>query len=295
MIDVKPPRIFISYSWESDDHKTWVRSLADRLTRNGVDVRLDQWHIRPGQSLTQFMEIEVQDCEFVLVICTKDYCRKSTERAGGVGYEQQIITGNIFAGMPRERFIPVVRDGDFRSGPDCSIPGQFLGVYAVDMRDDAHADERIEDLLRAIFKQPALTQPPIGPKPDFARATASNPDQEPETTRLAVLDIDGWHLLSGVASHHRWPETFEIPDEGERRNLKEGDIIKLQFEISVPEHEEFGSLSGERMWVIVRGRSGPYYFGQLENVPACSDEQNHLKAGDRVVFLPEHVISIYGD
>jgi len=73
------PTAFISYSWDSEDHKSWVRELAEQLRTNGVDVRLDQWHIAPGQSLTQFMEVEVQRCEFVLVVCSKDYARKSVE------------------------------------------------------------------------------------------------------------------------------------------------------------------------------------------------------------------------
>lgn len=116
--------------------------------------------------------------------------------------------------------------------------------------------------------------------------------EELENTRLAALDIDGWHLLSGVAQHHRSPATFEIPAEQERRSLAEGDIVKLVFEIAVPSDEESDDVSGERMWVIVRGRSGPYYIGELNNVPACSGEQENLQAGDRVIFLPEHVISI---
>lgn len=129
--DTSPPKVFVSYSWESDDHKEWVRALAERLTQNGVNVRLDQWHLVLGQSLTQFMETEVHTCDFVLVVCTKDYYRKSLARTGGVGYEQQIITGNIVAGNPREHFIPIVRDGDFAPGPECSVPGQFMGIYVV--------------------------------------------------------------------------------------------------------------------------------------------------------------------
>jgi hypothetical protein len=46
-----PPRVFISYSWESDGHKDWVRNFAEQLSQNGVNVRLDQWHTGPGQSL----------------------------------------------------------------------------------------------------------------------------------------------------------------------------------------------------------------------------------------------------
>lgn len=290
------PRAFISYSWESDAHKNWVRSFAERLTQNGVNVRLDQWHIGPGQSLTQFMEAEVHASDFVLVICTKAYCQKALAREGGVGYEQQIITGNIVAGKPREQFIPLVRDGDFAAGPECSIPGQFLGIYAVDMRDGIDMDKATEALLRAIFRQPEHKQPPIGPKPSFLDDAATEGavgEEDAETLRLPVMEIDGWHLRSGVASHHRWPETFEIPDEKERRGLQKGDIVKLQFDIAVPPGEELGDVSSERMWVIVERRSGPYYIGELNNVPACSDEQNHLQAGDQVVFLPEHVISIY--
>jgi len=296
------PKVFVSYSWESDNHKTWVRTFSERLTQNGVNVRLDQWHVGPGQSLTQFMESEVHTCDFVLVVCTKDYCRKSLARIGGVGYEQQIITGNIFAGAPREHFIPIVRDGDFAPGPECSIPGQFMGIYAIDMRDSADEDKSIEALLRALFRQPVAAQPAIGPGPQFASGVedlaADESIQDEEELRLPVLDIDGWHLKSGVASHHQWPETFEIPNEKERRGLIENDVVKLQFEIlllsdDAENDDEENDIITERMWVIVRGRSGPYYLGELNNVPSCSAVQDWLHVGDRFPFLPEHVISIH--
>ncbi|MFU6992285.1 toll/interleukin-1 receptor domain-containing protein [Pseudomonas paraeruginosa] len=289
-----PPKVFISYSWESDAHKDWVRALAERLTINGVNVRLDQWHMAPGQSLTQFMEVEAHSCDFSLIICTKDYSRKSLERAGGVGYEQQIITGQISAGMDRGRFIPIIRDGQFTPGPECAIPAQFLGIYAIDMRDENQLDQRIEDLLRAIFREPALTQPPIGQRPAFSKAAA--PENTPTARqRLAVLDIDGWHLLSGVASHERWPESFAIPEESERYSLNVGDTVKLQFEFALSDGEGGTESFGERMWVEVKGSTGPYLVGELQNTPFCADEQDNLDAGDTVVFLPEHVIDIWED
>jgi hypothetical protein len=236
------------------------------------------------------MEVEAQGCDFALIICTKDYSRKSLARSGGVGYEQQIITGHIAAGLERERFIPIIRDGGFAPGPECSVPPQFSGIYAVDMRDDGKIDQQIENLLRAIFREPALRQPTIGPRPSFA--TVSNPENYViPSQRLAVLDIDGWHLLSGVASNERWPETFHIPEESKRYSLELGDAVKLQFEFSLLDEDD-GELFGERMWVEVKARSGPYIVGELVNQPACSDEQDNLKSGDVVVFLPEHVIDI---
>lgn len=296
MVENVPPRVFISYSWDSEAHKTWVRTLAERLTKNGVHVRLDQWHIVPGQSLTQFMEAEVHGCDSTLVICTKDYARKSLARAGGVGYEQQIITGNIVSGKAREHFIPIVCDGDFSSGPECSIPLAFHGTYAIDMRPEANVDLAMESLLRALFKVPMYCPAELGAPPSFAvspESTVAQEQAEMEELRLADFDIDGWHLRSGLASHHRWPETFEIPGEKERRGLVNDDVVKLMFDIRVPDDPDLGDTSSERMWVIVRERSGPYYIGELNNIPACDDEQEHLKVGDRVVFLPEHVISIY--
>jgi hypothetical protein len=115
MADGKNPTLFISYSWDDVDHQEWVRSLAHRLVENGVDVKLDQWNIQPGDSLTSFMETHLADCDRTLIVCTPNYAKKSVERKGGVGYEQQIISGHIAAGVERRRFIPVVRTGKFRS------------------------------------------------------------------------------------------------------------------------------------------------------------------------------------
>ena len=40
-----PPKVFVSYSHDSDLHKGWVLTLATRLVANGVNVLLDQWDL----------------------------------------------------------------------------------------------------------------------------------------------------------------------------------------------------------------------------------------------------------
>ena len=40
------PKVFISYSHDSDAHKQWVIDLGTRLRRHGVDVVLDHWDTR---------------------------------------------------------------------------------------------------------------------------------------------------------------------------------------------------------------------------------------------------------
>lgn len=290
------PKLLISYSWDSEGHKNWVRAIAERIRFNGVDVKLDQWHVVPGQSLTQFMESEIVNCDFVLIICTPNYFKKSLSREGGVGYEQQIISGHIAAGVAREKFIPLLREGDFEPGDTCAIPPHFSGIFAIDMRSDELVDENIELLLRTIFGQPLHPIPNIGSIPSWGSMDEKN-NNIPEV-RLATIDLDGWELISGLAQHHRSPESFYIPPEEVRRSLNEGDTVKVMFEIAVPSDSNDQEKTGtfvERMWVLVKGRIGPYYIGELNSfsLTASVGEQNSLLPGDDVVFLPEHVIQIY--
>ncbi len=92
---IKIPKTFISYSWDNEDHKTWIRELAERLRRDGIDVMLDQWHLVPGDQMPEFMERAVRDNDFVLIVCTPNYKQKSDQRAGGVGYEGNIKTSDL--------------------------------------------------------------------------------------------------------------------------------------------------------------------------------------------------------
>ena len=50
------PRVFISYSWDSKEHKEWTLSLATRLRDNGIDAVIDQTHLVLGARNPEFME-----------------------------------------------------------------------------------------------------------------------------------------------------------------------------------------------------------------------------------------------
>lgn len=107
----KPITAFMSYSWDSTEHRAWVRSLAERLRRDGVDVTLDQWHAVPGNQLPHFMERSIRVSQYVLVVCTPYYKERSDNRQGGVGYEGDVITAEVFSGGPQRKFIPLLRSG----------------------------------------------------------------------------------------------------------------------------------------------------------------------------------------
>jgi hypothetical protein len=67
------PSAFISYSWDDDAHKEWVRTLAERLRADGVDVTLDRWATVPGDQLSAFMERAIRENQFIVIICTPRY------------------------------------------------------------------------------------------------------------------------------------------------------------------------------------------------------------------------------
>jgi len=106
MSEIKTPRAFISYSWDSDEHRDWVRNLATRMRQDGVDLLLDQWGLAPGDQLPEFMEHSVRDHDFVLIICTPRYKQKSDQRVGGVGYEGHITDGRAYDSTQRPEVYP---------------------------------------------------------------------------------------------------------------------------------------------------------------------------------------------
>ena len=138
---------FISYSWDSDEHKLWVRDLATRLHTEGVAVRLDQWHTAPGDQLPQFMEAAVRDSDYVLVICTPRYKARSDSRSGGVGYEGDIITAEVMNTRIQRKFIPILRSGTWGE----AAPSWLSGKYYVDLSSNPYLELHFADLTSTLL------------------------------------------------------------------------------------------------------------------------------------------------
>ncbi len=141
------PSVFISYSWDSDDHRTWVAALAERLRTDGINVRLDQWYMRPGDDIPTFMEVAVRESEFVVIICTPQFKTAADNRTGGVGYESQVLSGEVFALANGQKVIPVLRAGSWAE----AAPSYALGRWYVDMSSERKADQGYTLLKQTLF------------------------------------------------------------------------------------------------------------------------------------------------
>ncbi len=160
------PTVFVSYSWDSPEHETWVLNLATKLLENGVDVILDKWDLGPlGKPLPHFMEKSITKSQRVICVMTPNYKKKTENLTGGVGYEYSIITSEILSdGITTSKFIPL-----FRSGSEAdAIPTALRGRKYVDMKDDLQFEEKfMHELLRDIHEEPKYKKPAIGKKPLF--------------------------------------------------------------------------------------------------------------------------------
>ena len=103
------PKVFISYSHDSIEHKKWVLDIATQLRSSGVDAVIDQWDLRPGDDLAHFMETQVASADKVLMICTEKYVEKANAGVGGVGYEKMIVTAGLLARIDSNKVIPIIR------------------------------------------------------------------------------------------------------------------------------------------------------------------------------------------
>ena len=90
------------------------------------------------------------------------------------------------------------------------------------------------------------------------------------------------HLESGLAQHQAYPESFEIPDEKEKKRLRPGDTAKLMWTVR--------GLPGERMWVEILERRGDRCVGRLKNSPLFV----YLQAGELVSFDIDDIIDCHG-
>jgi hypothetical protein len=145
-----PRKIFLSYSWDDPTHMEWVEKFAFRLKGNGLEVVVDQWNLKLGDSITRFMETAVESCDFVLLICTPQYRLRAEKRTGGVGYEHDLMTAQKLTSGENAKFIPVLRAGTWYT----ATPKWLAGHLGVDLRGKSYAEDNFQNLVDHLLKSP---------------------------------------------------------------------------------------------------------------------------------------------
>lgn len=156
-------RVFISYSWDSEQHQSWVVQLCNDLRQKGLDVVVDIAQ-RKGDDLIEFMDKGIGNAHKVLIIGTPQYKNKSDENKGGVRYENAIIKASLLNEAARMKYIPVLRSGTFIT----SFPEVISILGGYDMCDDTKYREIVEDIVCEVYDHPKQKLAPIAPVPVFS-------------------------------------------------------------------------------------------------------------------------------
>jgi hypothetical protein len=154
------PKVFISYSDDSPEHMERVLQLSDRLRSEGVDCHTDQYEESPAEGWARWCDDQVEDAEFILVVCTDAYesrfrGRQEPGKGLGVTWEGFVITQELYDQQGRNnKFIPVVFDSDDTS----HIPRALKSAT----RYNVSTTFGYEDLYRRLTRQPRVIKPELG-------------------------------------------------------------------------------------------------------------------------------------
>lgn len=193
------PRVFISYSHDSEAHRVRVRALANRLNDCGIDTTIDQYEDFPEERWPAWCKQQIAKADHVLLVCTETYRRRvDGEEADGIGlgvcWEASIIQSLLYDAAGRGRkFVPVL----FADGSNEHIPLEARGFsrFVVD------EGRGFEDLCRFLLKKPRHIKPTGGTAPElppeerpwvaeaaFALRRTDDPPAVPATIPAAYVD-----------------------------------------------------------------------------------------------------------
>jgi hypothetical protein len=188
-----PPKVFISYSHDSIQHKNLVLSFAERLRKDGIDAQIDQFvGGRPTEGWPRWMLDKLDWAEFVILICTETYYRRFRghevpDSGRGVDWEGQLITLEIYNAKSQvAKFAPVIfasKDKEFIPEP---VSDQFYLL---------NSEDSYQDLYRLLTGQAGVAPRALGEQRRLARdAIEPLRFDEPGTGKPLAL----WRMPPGL-------------------------------------------------------------------------------------------------
>lgn len=178
------PRVFISYSHDSQEHKNWVLELATNMREHGVDVILDQWDLSIGKDLRFFMEKGLDKTDFVLCVCSSIYVQKADDGIGGVGYESTIISRDLLVNSNTENVLPVIKNNS-----EAQKTSKFLLNKIYSNFDTGNYYDEYRLLLEKIYGEDSKKKPALGNSP-FQNKMASDIQIKNDLDKSQYISIE---------------------------------------------------------------------------------------------------------
>ncbi len=123
--------VFITYSWDSEEHNDKVISFTNELRDQGFEAEMDRLYSQKESAADfgKMMHQAMTDYKKVIVVLSKGYKEKAEKFKGGVGNEYNLILKDIET--YKTKYILVSFDGIH----DEYIPLSFKGREIIDLSD----------------------------------------------------------------------------------------------------------------------------------------------------------------
>jgi hypothetical protein len=252
--------VFISYSWDGQEHEDKVMGLTNYLRENGFTAKIDRI-LSQEETATDFdkmMHFAITSNEKVIIVLSRGYKEKAEAFRGGVGNEYSLIIK------------------DLQSNPQKYILGSFDGrgteivPLALRSRDvvDLNKTDEYDRLYRKLLGVAEYAFSDVGPKMPqvLPKPTPSFKPKAEEKGRATMPVIKGAVAIPGATSRsgglYRFADfsfAVEIANEGP------GTLTDYQVELSFPK-DLFPDYS-ERMVrdgfvIITSENNGKLFKGQ---------------------------------
>ena len=316
MSDLIPPRVFISYSHDSNKHCQRVLDLAQELRRNGIDAIIDRFTQNPKQGWPRWMQHQIEDSDFVLAVCTATYKRRFDGREDrnqgyGVNWEGFLTSQLIYKNRAlNERVIPIV----FEDTDEDDIPALLLGSTHYRLPGALNA------LLRRLTNQPEVVPGPLGrtpymppllPQLEDAPVQSSgvsidvekdNTDHTSHNSRRSILDL----LCAALETKYRdishrftplevrkdlrlclWEPKFIVRNPGKRQTEEKAELVTLDYvETVISFHRlvilgEPGCGKSTGLYVAAHKMSTSRSKGLTDRVPVIVNLNRYAKFDSR--------------
>ncbi len=153
-------KVFVTYSWDSEEHGTWVMQLVNTLRKDdGIEATLDKYILQDGtNNLNRMMVDNIHNYDYVVVVLTENYKERANNEMGGVGFESTMLMDIIKNPQERNKIIPLNRhNGNF----DATIPNFLRGYNLIDV-SDTKLEDGYNELVRKIKEVQKYKIPELG-------------------------------------------------------------------------------------------------------------------------------------
>lgn len=155
------PRIFISYSWESEENKIWVKEFTDLLTSRNIEIFLDQSFeqscIQLGNTARFFGELigRISCCHIFMPIITTKYL----EKIGFVNGQPVSLSGHGWVYEEYQQALKLLNQKHieiisiFREGDKQCLPPFMNLDDSLDFRSKHDFNKKLEVLVNYIHNK----------------------------------------------------------------------------------------------------------------------------------------------